>query len=58
VLAGDIFRGTRIGPGLLAFRFVYYAFSLLHLPRSLRAWRRRAFNIRDDSEMRLAAPNR
>jgi flavin-dependent dehydrogenase len=58
VLAGDIFRGTRIGPGLLAFRFVYYAFSLLHLPRSLRAWRRRAFNIRDDSEMRMAAPNR
>jgi flavin-dependent dehydrogenase len=58
VLAGDIFGRTPIRRGLLAFRFVYYAFSLFHLRRSLRAWRRRAFNIRDDSEMRLTAPGR
>ena len=51
VLAGDIFRKTRIKPGLYAFRVVYYIFSLVHLRRSLTAWRRRAFNIRDDSRM-------
>jgi flavin-dependent dehydrogenase len=53
VLAGDIFRGTPIRRGLATFRAIYYAFSLAHLPRSIRAARRRAFNIRDDSEMRV-----
>jgi len=53
VLAGDIFGRTPIRRGLAAFRAVYYAFSLAHLPRSIRAARRRAFNIRDDSEMRV-----
>ena len=52
VLAGDIFRGTPIRRGLFFFRLTYYAFSLAYLRRSLTAWRRRAFNIRDDSEMR------
>ncbi len=55
VLAGDIFGDTPIRRGLLAFRAVYYAFSLVHLPRSLRAWRRRALNIRDDTEIPAAA---
>ncbi|MGZ5042045.1 MAG: NAD(P)/FAD-dependent oxidoreductase, partial [Usitatibacter sp.] len=54
VLAGDLFGKTRIKPGLYAFRAVYYLFSLANLRRSLTAWRRRAFNIRDDSEMRLS----
>ncbi|HUP97381.1 MAG TPA: NAD(P)/FAD-dependent oxidoreductase [Usitatibacter sp.] len=54
VLAGDLFKGTRIRRGLYAFRAVYYAFSLVHFPRTLAAWRRRAFNIRDDSDMRLS----
>ena len=54
VLAGDIFGKTRIKPGLYAFRIAYYAFSLAHLRRSLVAWRRRAFTIRDDSTMRLS----
>jgi len=58
VLAGDIFGKTPIRRGLLAFRAVYYAFSLVHLPRSLRAWRRRAFNIRDDSDMPATAAPR
>ena len=58
VLAGDIFGATPIRRGLLAFRAVYYAFSLVHLPRSLKAWRRRAFNIRDDSEMLATAAPR
>lgn len=54
VLAGDIFGRTPTRLGLFAFRAVYYVVSLLHLGRSIRAWRRRAFNIRDDSEMRLS----
>jgi flavin-dependent dehydrogenase len=52
VLAGDVFGNTPIRRGVLAFRFVYYVFSLFHLRRSLREWRRRVFNIRDESEMR------
>lgn len=58
LLAGDVFGATPIHRGIFGFRFVYYVFSLLHLRRTLREWRRRAFNIRDDSEMRAAAPNR
>jgi flavin-dependent dehydrogenase len=54
VLAGDIFGDTRIKPGLYAFRVVYYLVSLANLRRTFSAWRRRAFNIRDDSEMRLS----
>jgi len=53
VLAGDLFGDTDIKPGLRRFRLVYYLFSLAHLRRALAGWRRRAFNIRDDSEMRL-----
>ncbi len=58
VLAGDIFGRTPIRRGLMAFRAVYYAFSLVHLRRSLRAMRRRAYNIRDDSEMPAPAAPR
>ena len=54
VLAGDLFRGTPIRRGLFFFRLVYYTFSLAHLRRTFRAWRRRAFNIRDESPMRLS----
>ena len=54
VLAGDIFGSTPIRRGLFFFRLAYYAFSIANLRRSLTAWRRRAFNIRDDSEMRLS----
>ena len=53
VLAGDLFGQTNIGPGLRRFRTVYYVYSLLHLPRALSGWRRRAFNIDDASDMRL-----
>jgi flavin-dependent dehydrogenase len=54
VLAGDVFGRTPIRRGLNLFRTVYYVFSLVHLRRSIAAWRRRAFNIRDDSQMRLS----
>jgi len=48
VLAGDIFGRTPLARPLAAFRAVYYVFSLLHLRRSLAAWRQRAVNIRDE----------
>jgi flavin-dependent dehydrogenase len=51
VLAGDLFRGTPIGRGLMFFRVIYYLTSFTDLKRTLAAWRRRAFNIRDDSDM-------
>ncbi len=54
VLAGDLFGKTRFKPGLYAFRAIYYIMSLAHLRRTIAAWRRRMFNIRDDSEMRLS----
>jgi len=52
VLAGDLFQGTPVRRGLTIFRLVYYVNALGHLRRSLAAWRRRAFNISDDSKMR------
>jgi flavin-dependent dehydrogenase len=54
VLAGDLFGKTRIKPGLYTFRAIYYLLSIAHMRRTFTAWRRRAFNIRDDSEMRLS----
>ena len=53
VLAGDLFRGTRIRRGLFFFRIVYYVLSAANMRRTFAAWRRRAFNIRDESSMRL-----
>jgi flavin-dependent dehydrogenase len=52
VLAGDLFQGTPIRRGLLLFRIVYYAKAIGHLGKARAAWRRRAFNISDDSQMR------
>jgi hypothetical protein len=54
VLAGDLFGKTRFKPGLYAFRVAYYLVSVMNLRRTFMAWRRRLFNIRDDSEMRLS----
>ena len=51
VLAGDLFRGTSITRGLLLFRAIYYLTSLGDIRRTFAAWRRRAFNIRDESDM-------
>jgi flavin-dependent dehydrogenase len=41
VLAGNVFRGQRLGMRLLALKALYYAFSLGKLKESLTAWRRR-----------------
>lgn len=46
MLAGDIFGKTPIWRSLLAFKAIYYAFSLANLKRSLIAWRRRKSNMR------------
>jgi len=54
VLAGDVFGRTPIRAGIAKFRAIYYVFSLIHLRRSIAAWRRRAFNIREDSQVRLS----
>jgi len=54
VLAGDLFGKTRFKPGLYCFRAAYYLVSFLNLGRTVAAWRRRMFNIRDDSQMRLS----
>ena len=51
LLAGDLFRGTPLTKGLMGFRTIYYLTSLGDIKRSLQAWRRRAFNIRDESEL-------
>jgi flavin-dependent dehydrogenase len=48
LLAGDVFRKKmRLGSKLLVFKFLYYVINLLHLRRSLDAWRRRRRIIRD-----------
>jgi flavin-dependent dehydrogenase len=47
ILAGDIFRGTPVRFSLLAFKAVYYLFSLLNLRTSLKAWLRRKHVIQD-----------
>ncbi|MDO5623711.1 MAG: NAD(P)/FAD-dependent oxidoreductase [Pseudomonadota bacterium] len=46
LLAGDIYGHTPIWRSLRAFKAVYYANTLLHLPRSVRAWRQRQRNMR------------
>ncbi len=46
VLAGDVFGKTPIGLSLLLFKCIYYTASLLDLPRTIKAWRKRKNNIR------------
>jgi len=46
VLAGDVFGSTPIRRPLIIFKAIYYIDSLLNIKRTLRAWRRRKFNIR------------
>lgn len=47
LLAGDIFGRTPLWPSLWAFKCIYWASSVLHAPRSWRAWRRRRQLIAD-----------
>jgi len=47
VLAGDIFGRTPTGFSLLAFKAVYYLFSLFDLRASFHAWKRRRQGIRE-----------
>ena len=50
LLAGDIFGKTPLWRSLRAFKGIYYLTSLLMLPESWAAWRRRRLNIRDVGE--------
>ena len=52
LLAGDIYGKTPIWPSLTLLKGVYYLISLFHLPRTLRAMRRRRDNIRDQGPLR------
>jgi len=38
ILAGDLFRGTPVGPRLLGFKFIYYCNCLAIFPQALRTW--------------------
>ncbi len=50
MLAGDLYGKTPIRVPLLIFKGLYYAGSLLHPVRTLRAWQARRHNIRDADE--------
>ncbi len=50
VLAGDIFGKTPIWRSVLAFKAIYYTVSLFNLGRTLKAWKRRRFNIQPVEE--------
>ena len=50
LLAGDIFGRTPIWRSLRLLKGVYFLMSLAHLGRTIRAARRRAFNIRPEAE--------
>jgi len=52
LLAGDIHRGMPFRYRLHAFKAIYYALSLRHLPRSVRGWLRRRRCIRDVGPLR------
>lgn len=53
LLAGDIFGKTPIWRSLFAFKVLYYSMAVLHLPRTIAAWRRRRFNIRPVEDLGL-----
>lgn len=46
LLAGDVFGKTPIHGPLRLFKEAYYAASLLHFRRTVKAWRMRKHNIR------------
>jgi 2-polyprenyl-6-methoxyphenol hydroxylase-like FAD-dependent oxidoreductase len=41
VLAGDIFRGTPLGPRLFVFKTIYYLINFFNPRRTLSAWKKR-----------------
>ncbi len=45
MLAGDVFRRTRMGAPILLFRLIYYGAALLKWRDSLAVWRRRRRNV-------------
>jgi len=49
ILAGDLFRGTPVGPRLLAFKFIYYASCLSIWPQAFKTWLWRRNNVKNAS---------
>jgi flavin-dependent dehydrogenase len=49
LLAGDIYERTPIWGALRALKALYYGMSVMNLRRTVRAWRQRHVNIRDDA---------
>jgi len=47
LLAGDVFRPTKIGTPLFLFKMIYYANSVLRWRESLTAWRMRKFAVQN-----------
>jgi hypothetical protein len=47
LLAGDIYGKTPIWRSIRTLKTLYYLVSLGNLGRTVRAWKRRRFNIRD-----------
>ncbi|HEX3847080.1 MAG TPA: NAD(P)/FAD-dependent oxidoreductase [Steroidobacteraceae bacterium] len=50
LLAGDIFGSTPIWGRLRLFKLIFFWLSLANLGRTIRAWRRRAIDIRSEAE--------
>ncbi len=48
LLAGDLYGKSPIQPSLWVLKAIYYVISLRHLGRSLRGWRQRKINLRDE----------
>ncbi len=48
LLAGDLYGKSPIKPSLWALKAIYYVISLRHLGRSVRGWRQRKINLRDE----------
>src|SRR5262249_35824147 len=47
LLAGDVFRPTKIGTPLFLLKLIYYANSILTWKRSLAAWRMRKYAVQN-----------
>lgn len=47
ILAGDLFRGTPVGPRLLGFKVIYYLSCITILPHAFKTWAWRRRNLKE-----------
>jgi flavin-dependent dehydrogenase len=50
ILAGDLFRGTPVGPRLLGFKAIYYLSCIKILPQAFKTWAWRRRNLKEALE--------